>query len=118
MPIDNVPLAEYIAATVIEDSTVGVKIALDGSDDDSKHLSFIITKLPTKGKLYKATGEPIPYPYSPFQVQPPRKARGKRFLCSDVLLPVPCAGSREFARYVRLCRQECQLLLACWSTCQ
>ena len=108
MPIDNVPLAEYTAATVIEDSTVGTKVVLNGSDGDSKHISFIITELPTKGKLYKPTGEPINNPYSPFQVQiaerkPQRKVPAKALVLSGFAI-VPSAGSREFARDVRLGR--------------
>ncbi len=60
---------------------MGTKIVLNGSDSDSKHVSFILTELPTKGRLYKTTGEPINYPYSPFQVRRrPRQARSKRQL--------------------------------------
>ncbi len=82
MRIDDVPLTGYTASSVMEDSAVGTKIVLNGSDSDTKHVSFILTELPTKGRLYKTTGEPINYPYSPFQVRKrPRKARSKRLSC-------------------------------------
>ena len=68
MPINNVPLAKSSAAFVVEDSTAGTSIVLNGSDADSKYTSFIITELPTKGSLFQATGEPIANAYSSFQV--------------------------------------------------
>ena len=67
--MDAVPLGSDIVGSVVEDSTQGTPIALNGSDSDSKFVTFVITELPRMGKLYRATGEPIQTPFSVFEVR-------------------------------------------------
>ena len=67
--VDAVPLASKTVGAVVEDSKQGVLITLNGSDSDSKYVTFVITKLPRMGKLYMVTGEPIRIPFSVFEVR-------------------------------------------------
>jgi hypothetical protein len=66
-PVDDKPLASAGAVTVTEDSPEGVRIKLNGTDIDSKYTAFILTRLPTKGRLFTLAGEPIDAPFSAYQ---------------------------------------------------
>jgi hypothetical protein len=66
---DAIPVASKTVGTVSEDSKRGVRIALNGSDSDSKYVAFVITQLPRVGKLYMVTGEPIQRSFSAFEVR-------------------------------------------------
>ena len=69
LSVNGVPLARgFSGFTVSEDSTHGTSIWLNGSDSDSKYVAYILTKLPTKGKLFRTTGEPIRVPFTVFEV--------------------------------------------------
>ena len=68
LSVDSLPLARVTVGTVIEDSMQGTRIVLNGSDDDSKFTTFIITELPRMGKLFSVTGEPIQTPFGSLQV--------------------------------------------------
>ena len=67
---DNLPIAfpTAVAARVDEDSALGVRIQLNGSDVDSADPTFVITELPQKGKLFTIDGEPIEAAFSGVQV--------------------------------------------------
>ncbi len=66
--VDNLPIASAVAARVEEDSVLGVRIELNGSDVDSKYPTFVITKLPQKGTLFTIDGERIEAAFSGIQV--------------------------------------------------
>ena len=68
LSVGTLPLARGMVGTVIEDSMQGTRLVLNGSDDDSKFTTFIITELPRMGKLFSVTGEPIRTPFFSFQV--------------------------------------------------
>ena len=65
---DNLPIATAVAARVDEDSVLGVRIQLNGSDVDSADPTFVITELPQKGKLFTVDGESIEAAFSGVQV--------------------------------------------------
>ena len=67
LSVGSLPLVRATVGTVIEDSMQGTRIVLNGSDDDSKFTTFIITELPRMGKLFRVTGEPIQTPFFSFQ---------------------------------------------------
>jgi hypothetical protein len=69
LSVDAVPYASKTVGAVIEDSKQGVLITLNGSDSDSKFVTFVITELPRMGKLYMVTGELIRVPFSAFEVR-------------------------------------------------
>ena len=69
LSVDAVPLASTTVSTVVEDSMDGTRIALNGSDSDSKFVTFVITELPRMGKLYSVTGEPLQTAFSVFEVR-------------------------------------------------
>ena len=66
--VDAIPQTREVVTAVLEDSMQGTLIALNGSDSDSKFVTFAITELPRKGKLFSVTGEPIRTPFFSFQV--------------------------------------------------
>ena len=68
LSVDAVPYASKTVGAVIEDSKQGVLITLNGSDSDSKYVTFLITELPRMGKLFSVTGEPIRTPFGSLQV--------------------------------------------------
>jgi hypothetical protein len=65
---DNLPITTAVAARVDEDSVLGVRIQLNGSDVDSADPTFVITELPQKGKLFTVDGEPIEAAFTGVQV--------------------------------------------------
>ena len=65
---DNLPIATAVAARVDEDSVLGVRIQLNGSDVDSADPTFVITELPQKGRLFTVDGESIEAAFSGVQV--------------------------------------------------
>ena len=50
--IDDLPVGRMLAVSLTEDDESGVRIALGGSDVDSAFVTFVLTTLPSKGKLY------------------------------------------------------------------
>ena len=65
---DNLPIATAVAARVDEDSVLGVRIQLNGSDVDSANPTFVITELQQKGRLFTVDGESIEAAFSGVQV--------------------------------------------------
>ncbi len=98
--VDDVPLGSDIVATVLEDSMQGTLIALNGSDSDSTFVTFVITELPRKGKLYHATGEPIQTAFSVLEVSPDRSL-SRRSCCDAFALQVMAPLPPMFASIVR-----------------
>ena len=101
---DAIPVASTTVGTVSEDSKRGVRIALNGSDSDSKYVAFVITQLPRIGKLYMVTGEPIQIPFIAFQARF-RSELWVNLLC--LLKSTLDAGPYAPATDVRQDRQEC-----------
>jgi hypothetical protein len=66
--MDSLPIAAETFASVDEDSALGVRIQLNGSDADSANPTFVITELPQKGSLYTLEGQPITAAFSDVQV--------------------------------------------------
>jgi len=71
---DDLPVAWRTAATVVEDETRGVRVKLNGSDIDSEFVTFLLTRLPSKGKLFvvdrSGTRKLIESAFSGFEVEP------------------------------------------------
>ena len=71
---DDLPVAWRTAATVVEDETRGVRVELNGSDIDSEFVTFLLTRLPSKGKLFvvdrSGTRKLIESAFSGFEVEP------------------------------------------------
>ena len=107
--VDAVPLGSDIVSSVVEDSTQGTRIALNGSDSDSKFVTFVITELPRMGKLYRATGEPIRTPFSVFEVRNFAPSCGFLDLSANVFSGAGCSACTA---NVRLDCEECELILA------
>jgi hypothetical protein len=101
--VDDIPHASAGAATVTEDSPVGVRIKLNGTDIDSKYTAFILTRLPTKGKLFTLAGEPIDAPFSEYQASScvPFSPLRCPWACSGLL-----SGGRAVAANVRNYRKQ------------
>ena len=78
---DNLPIATAVAARVDEDSALGVRIQLNGSDVDSADPTFVIPELPQKGKLFTIDGEPIEAAH----LNPPEVAGGLPDLAQALL---------------------------------
>ena len=66
--VNKLPIAAATVASVDEDSVLGVRIQLNGSDVDTKDPTFVITELPQKGTLFTMDGEPIIVAFSDAQV--------------------------------------------------
>jgi hypothetical protein len=110
LSVDAVPRASKTDATVVEDSSNGTRILLNGSDSDSKFLTFVITELPRKGKLYSVTGEPLEIAFSAFEVRAfaPRRV----WLLHGLSERNSCSGSIADSAHVRLHSQKRKFLLA------
>jgi hypothetical protein len=50
--VDDLPVGRTMSVWLAEDDESGARIVLDGSDIDSAFVTFVVTKLPNKGKLY------------------------------------------------------------------
>jgi hypothetical protein len=88
--VDAVPLAGKTIGVVNEDCgcgdachcagwTQGTPIVLNGSDTDSKYVTFVITEMPRMGKLYTSTGQQIQFPFTGLQVRSTRGVARLRF---------------------------------------
>eukprot|EP00516_Mucochytrium_quahogii_P002603 CAMPEP_0203747928 /NCGR_PEP_ID=MMETSP0098-20131031/2940_1 /ASSEMBLY_ACC=CAM_ASM_000208 /TAXON_ID=96639 /ORGANISM=" , Strain NY0313808BC1" /LENGTH=544 /DNA_ID=CAMNT_0050636513 /DNA_START=6724 /DNA_END=8355 /DNA_ORIENTATION=+ len=58
LPVDDLPVAQDVGAELEEEQQDGVNITLNGTDVDGD-VSYAVTSLPTKGKLYTEDGELI-----------------------------------------------------------
>ena len=97
-------------STVLEDSTQGTSIALNGSEIDSKYVAFVITELPRMGKLFAVTGQAISTPFSEFEV---RAFAELRIPASSAPGSVHrMAGAHARAAHVRLEGEERKFVLA------
>ena len=71
---DDLPVAWTTTATVAEDEARGVRVELNGSDIDSEFVTFLLTRLPSKGKLFVVdrsdTRTLIESAFSGFEVEP------------------------------------------------
>ena len=91
--IDDLPVGRMLAVSLTEDDESGVRIALGGSDVDSAFVTFVLTTLPSKGKLYTVdrTGRAatlISAPFVQFSVSSAhtRASLVRRVKCGMVLL--------------------------------
>ena len=89
--VNNLPIAAATVASVDEDSVLGVRIQLNGSDVDTEAPTFVITELPRKGKLFTIDGEPVVAAFSDAQVANcNRRIRGR----GSVVTALACCRSR------------------------
>jgi hypothetical protein len=110
LSVDDVPRARKTISTVIEDSTHGTSIALNGSDIDSKYVAFVITELPRMGKLFAVTGQAISTPFSEFEVRAFAELRLRPSSPPGSVQRM--AGAHAGAAHVRLESEECKFVLA------